>query len=95
MDLLQAALIFLILLLSIFLAITGFQVFFILKDLKKALDKLNKVLKSGEEIAQDIEKPVKAASNLVTRLGAGAKAFGGLVKRESKVKSKRFYKKVL
>lgn len=52
MDLLQAALIFLILLLSIFLAITGFQVFFILRDLKKALDKLN----------SDIEKPLAAAS---------------------------------
>lgn len=55
MDFLQIALIFLILLLSSFLAITGFQVFFILRDLKKALDKLN--------IAKDIEKPVTAASS--------------------------------
>jgi len=95
MDFLQIALIFLILLLSIFLAITGFQVFFILRDLKKALDKLNRVLQTGEEIAQDIEKPVAAASNLVATLGAGAKALGGLVKREPKPKAKRFYKKVL
>ena len=88
MDLLQAALIFLILLLSIFLSITGIQVFFILRDLKKALDKLNRVLQSGEEIAQDIEKPLTSVSNLVTTLG-------GLVKRNSKPKSKRFYKKIL
>ena len=60
MDLLQIALIFLILLLSIFLAITGFQVFLILRDLKKALDKLNRVLQTGEEIAQDVGKPVAA-----------------------------------
>lgn len=61
MDLLQAALIFLILLLSIFLTVTGIQVFFILRDLKKALDKFNAILKTGENIASDIEKPVKDA----------------------------------
>lgn len=88
MDLLQAALIFLILLLSIFLAIAGFQVFLILRDLKKALDRLNKVLQTGEEIAQDIEKPVATASNLMTTLG-------GLVNRNSKPKPKRFYKRAL
>lgn len=58
MDFLQIALIFLIFLLSIFLAISGFQVFFILRDLKKALDRLNKVLDTGEEIVSEIEKPV-------------------------------------
>ncbi len=48
MDFLQVALIFLIILLSIFLAITGFQVFLILRDLKKALDGLNKILEAEE-----------------------------------------------
>ncbi len=67
MDLLQAALIFLILLLSIFLSITGIQVFFILRDLKKALDKFNAVLQTGENIAQEIEKPVVAISKLISK----------------------------
>lgn len=88
MDLLQAALIFLILLLSIFLTITGLQVFLILRDLKKALDRLNKVLQTTDEIAAEVEKPVAAASNLMTTLGR-------LVKQDSKPKQKRFYKKVL
>ncbi len=99
MDLLQVALIFLILLLSIFLAITGIQVFFILKNLKKALDKLNKVLQTGENIAQDLEKPVEAASNLVTGgIGAGSKALSRVIRRNPKSqnsKNRRFYKKVL
>ncbi len=95
MDLLQIALVFLILLLSIFLAITGLQVFLILRDLKKALDKLNKVLKTTDEIAQDVEKPVAAAANLINSLSAGAKALGGIVKREVKPKQKRFYKRTL
>lgn len=93
MDFLQVALIFLILLLSIFLALTGIQVFFILRDLQKALMRLNKVLETSEEIAQDLEKPLSTASNLVTTLGRGAKALAGKVKRNPK--PKRFYKKVL
>ena len=85
MDFLQIALVFLILLLSIFLSITGIQVFFILRDLKKDLNKLNKVLKTGEDLAEDIEKPIGTTSSLVT----------GLIKKGSKLKPKRFYKKVL
>lgn len=96
MDFLQAALIFLILLLSIFLGITGIQVFFILRDLKKALDRFNTILQTGENIAQDLERPVAAASNLVT--GAGAQVASSAAKVLSKImkpKPKRFYKKVL
>lgn len=96
MDFLQAALIFLILLLSIFLAITGFQVFFILRDLKKALDRLNNVLKTGEELAEDLEKPAGVVSNAVTAsIQSGVSALSNLVKKRSKPKPKRFYKKVL
>jgi Flp pilus assembly protein TadG len=96
MDFLQAALIFLILLLSIFLGITGIQVFFILRDLKKALDRFNTILKTGENIAEDIEKPVAVASKLVTsaetEVAAGA---ANMLRKIIKPKSKRFYKKVL
>lgn len=92
MDFLQIALIFLIILLSIFLAITGFQVFLILRDLKKALDRLNKVLQSGEEIVTDVEKPVSEAANLIAALTHGAQA---LIHKKSSPKPKRFYKKIL
>lgn len=107
MDLLSFALIFLIALLTIFLTIIGVQVFFILRDLKKALDRLNKVLKTTDEIAEDIdvdynsrsarirEKPAHAAANIVTSLNAGARALTGLNKKDSKPKTKRFYKKTL
>lgn len=96
MDYLQIALVFLILLLSIFLGITGIQVFFILRDLKKALDKFNSILQTGENIVEDVERPVAAASNLMT--GAGAAVVSGAAKALEKIirpKPKRFYKKVL
>lgn len=96
MDFLQIALIFLILLLSIFLAITGIQVFFILRDLKKALDKFNAILQTGENIAEDIEKPVAVASNLATTVETKAVAGAANVLRKIlKPKPKRFYKKTL
>lgn len=89
MGLLEIALTFLILVLTIFLAITGIQVFFILRDLKRALDKFNDILQTGENIVEDIEKPVAAASNLVT----AAKSLGKIFKKSPR--PKRFYKKVL
>ena len=97
MDLLQLALIFLMLLLTVFLTIIGIQVFFILRDLHLALRRLNKVLDTSEVIAKDIEKPMTAASNLITTLGTGAKAIKKVIKRKSKSshRSRRFYKKVL
>lgn len=96
MDFLQIALIFLILLLSIFLGITGIQVFFILRDLKKALDRFNAILKTGENIAEDIEKPVAVASKLATtaevEVAAGA---AKVLQKIIKPKPKRFYKRSL
>lgn len=96
MDILQAALIFLILILSILLSITGFYVFLILKDLKKALDRLNKVLEAGEGIAQSAEKSVEATATVATTLGVGATALvKQVVKKELKPQApaKRFFKK--
>ncbi len=96
MDFLQIALIFLILLLSIFLAITGIQVFFILRDLKKALDKFNTILQMGENIAEDIEKPVAVASKLVTVAETGVAAgAANILRKIIKPKPKRFYKRSL
>lgn len=96
MDLLQITLVFLILLLSVFLSITGIQVYFILRDLKKALDKFNAILQTGENIAQDLERPVAVASNLVTRAGVkAASSTAKVIRKIIKPKSKRFYKKVL
>lgn len=62
MDFLQIALIFLIMLLAVFLSVLGIQVFFILKDLKTSLDKLDKIL--------DETTPVEKVVNSVVVTGA-------------------------
>ena len=54
MDFLQLALIFLIVILAIFLSITGFQVFLILKDMKKTLNRVNSILFGDERSAEKL-----------------------------------------
>ena len=66
MDLLQIALIFLIVLLGVFLSITGVQVFFILRDLRKTLDNLNDVIKVPE-VKERIETQAKKTQRLFKR----------------------------
>lgn len=58
MDLLQGTLIFLVLLLSIFLSVVGVQVFLILRNLKKALDRFNS-LDTGKPVALVAKTPNK------------------------------------
>ena len=66
MDLLQIALIFLIVLLGVFLSVTGVQVFFILRDLRKTLDNLNDVIKVPE-VKERIETQAKKTQRLFKR----------------------------
>lgn len=58
MDFLQLALILLIMVLGIFLSITGVQVFFILKDLKRALERLNVAI-DNEEVVEKVKQVKK------------------------------------
>lgn len=83
MDFLQIALIFLIIILGIFLGITGLQVFFILKDLRKTLSGLNDILFSGEEWV---------AEKLKTSAKKNARSSGARIPSNS---PRRFFKKAL
>lgn len=84
MDFLQLALVLLILLLGIMLSVLGLQVFLILKDLRKSLDKIDFLL--------DIEKPVKAAAELTQVVEGGVKVVKHLGNRSTK-SAKRLFKR--
>ncbi|KKS63811.1 hypothetical protein A3A14_01855 [Candidatus Daviesbacteria bacterium RIFCSPLOWO2_01_FULL_43_38] len=81
MDFLQLALVFLILLLGIMLSVLGLQVFLILKDLRKSLDKIDLLLGSAQRVASDIEKPAKVAAELTQVVEGGVKAGAQVVKK--------------
>ena len=82
MDLLQIALVFLILLLSVILAILGIQVFFILKDLRKTMDKVELFLGDAQQIAEDVSKPIRAAAEVTQAVEAGVKVVKSLVQNK-------------
>ncbi len=78
MDLLQIGLIFLILLLGVFLSILGIQVFFILRDLKRSLDKLEFFLDEAMSVTSDLEKPARAMAEVTEVLGNGVRVIKSL-----------------
>ncbi|OGE25382.1 hypothetical protein A3H85_00965 [Candidatus Daviesbacteria bacterium RIFCSPLOWO2_02_FULL_40_8] len=73
MDFLQVALILLIVVLGVFLSILGIQVFFILKDLRRSLNKLDEVLNDAQNIADDLEKPSRAIGEVTEVLESGVR----------------------
>jgi hypothetical protein len=78
MDLLQIGLIFLILLMGVSLSVLGIQVFFILKDLKRSLDKLELFLDEAITVTGDLEKPVRAAAEVTEVLENGVRVVKSL-----------------
>ena len=56
----------LLVLLGVFLSITGVQVFFILRDLRKTLDNLNDIIKVPE-VKERIETQAKKTQRLFKR----------------------------
>lgn len=93
MDLLQIALVLLILLLGVMLSILGIQVFFILKDLRKSLDKLELILNDAHEIAENVDKPLQAAADVVSAVESGVKTVKNLVQRTPKPSQRLFKRK--
>jgi hypothetical protein len=90
MDILQIALVFLIILLSIFLSILGLQVFLILRDLRKDLNKLDKFLRSEISVSHEVERVEVVEGQIEAKAATKSSA-----KTQSVSSKPRFYKKVL
>lgn len=83
MDVTQTILLAIIIVLAIFLVALGFQVFFVLKDLRKTLTRMNMLFDDANDLVGQIKKPVESAGNFVTALTAGA-GIAQLFKKGSK-----------
>ena len=88
MDVTQTILLAIIIVLAIFLVALGFQVFFVLKDLRKTLTRMNKLFDDANQLVADVKKPVESAGNFVTALTAGA-GIAHLLKKSSKGKGEK------
>lgn len=72
MDTTQIILFAVIIVLAIFLVALGFQAFFVLRDTRKALGRMNRLLDDADDLVGQVKKPIQSAGNFVTALTAGA-----------------------
>jgi hypothetical protein len=68
----QTALFLVIIILTLLLVILGIQVFFILKELRKTIDRANKILEAAGNITESVSKPISSLSTLAMGLKTGA-----------------------
>lgn len=72
MDALQALLIAVVIVLTVMLVVIGFQVFIILRELRKTIHKANRVLDNTESITESVSAPVSSLSAMVMGLKGGS-----------------------
>lgn len=72
MDVTQSVILSVIIVLSIFLVIIGVQAFFVLKDLRKTLKKMDSLIEDSQDLIVNIKKPIESASNVFTAVTTGA-----------------------
>jgi hypothetical protein len=72
MDTTQIVLLAIAIILTVFLVALGFQAFFVLKDVRKTLLRMNRLFDDADELVDQVKKPIESAGNFVTALTAGA-----------------------
>lgn len=68
----QLVLFLVILIPTVLLVVLGIQVFLILRELRKTIDKVNKVLDDTSVITESVSKPISSLSTLAMGLKTGA-----------------------
>lgn len=88
MDITQIVTLSVILVLTVFLVILGCQLFFVLKDMRKTLHKVNRLFDNADDLVLQIKKPVESAGNVFTAMSAGV-GIAHLLKKVTEDKSKK------
>lgn len=81
----QIIIILVIIALTLLLLVLGVQVFLILKELRKTIEKANKVLDNTENITGSVSAPISSLSSIIMGLKAG----GSVAKLLKKVTEER------
>lgn len=96
MDTAQILLIVVVSVLTVILSLVGFEVFLILRELKKTVNKTNKILDDTGLISESVAKPIAGLSGFLTGLKDSAnivkllaERFGGDDEPEEENKRKK------
>lgn len=71
MDPAQILLLIVVLVLTLLLLLLGIQVYFILRELRKTIHKVNKVLDDAGLISESIAEPISNVSSILSGVKAG------------------------
>ena len=72
MNTTQTVLLGVVIALAIFLLALGFQAFFVLRDVRKTLARVNRLLDEADNFIVQTKKPLESVGNFITALTAGA-----------------------
>lgn len=84
-DTTQILLIAVITVLTVILTVIGIQLIYILREFRKTVEKINKILDDTGVISESIAQPVAGVSSLLTGIKAGID-FAHIFKRKAKQK---------
>ena len=83
MDITQIILLAVTIVLAIFLVVLGFQIFFVLKDVRKTISKVNKIFDEADDMIGRVKKPVESASGIISAMATGV-GIAHLIKKVSR-----------
>lgn len=86
MDNTQLLLIGVVTVLTALLTLIGVQVFFILKEIKRTIEKMNKMLDDMGLISESVARPIASLSSSITGVSGIAGLLGWLSQRKKKSK---------
>lgn len=78
----QILLFIIIIVLMILLIVLGIQVFFVLKDIRKTLEKANRVLDNAGDISEAVSGPMTGLSTAIMGIKTGS-AFASVINKVS------------
>ncbi len=82
----QILLIGVVTVLTALLTLIGVQVFFILKEIKRTIEKMNKMLDDAGLISESVARPIASLSSSITGVSGVAGLLGWLSQRKKKSK---------
>jgi hypothetical protein len=71
-DITQAILLSVIVVLTIFLVVIGIQAYLTLKDLRRTLNKMSHLMDNTDNLIGQVKKPIESVGGIFTALTAGA-----------------------
>jgi len=85
----QLLLIIVVTTLTILLTVVGIQVFFILKEVRRSVEKMNKILDDAGTISESVAKPISSLSSSIGSLSGIVGLLGWLITRTKKEREKK------